>query len=204
MAKYFEYFPYITYSLNASDLAANDIVTNIFRRVGFLDTIKNNAQLFYPYTIAEGDSPEIIAHKLYGDVDLYWIVTLFNDILDPVLDWPRNYLQFDQYIKDTYGSVAIAKSTTQMYTKIVSKTNSEGFETQETYEIDLDTYNSLTSVVPESYVFDSGATVTVTTTRQIISVYDYEQSLNEAKRSIRLLKIEYLSLVKGQMESLSI
>lgn len=203
MAKYFEYFPLITYSLSDTDISANDIVTNIFRRVRFLNDIKGNAQLFYPYTIADGDTPEIIAHKLYGDINLYWIVTLFNDIIDPILDWPKNYSQFEQYIVDTYGSVEVAKTTIQMYTKKITKSNSQGFETEETYPIDVDTYNSLTSVVPEVYSFPDGSTVTITTTRNVVTTYEYEQNLNEMKRNINLLKVEYIPLAKKQMETLS-
>ncbi len=203
MAQYFQYFPFLTYSLDSASISTDDIVTNIFRRVGFMDSIKNNSQLFYPYSIVDGDTPEIIAHKLYGDVNLYWVVTMFNDIINPVTDWPKTYAQFTQYITDSYGSIATAKTTTQLYTKTVTKSNSQGFETSEIFVIDLTTYNSLASVVPESYTFEDGSTVTVTTTRQIVSVYDYEENLNEAKRNIHLLKIDYLPLAKSQMESLS-
>jgi hypothetical protein len=203
MATYFENFPLITYSLSETDSTANDIVTNIFRRVGFIAAMKNNAQMFYPYTIADGDLPEIISHKLYGDPNLYWVVTLFNDILDPILDWPKSYAQFEQYISDKYGSVSTAKITTQMYTKTITKISSQGFSSEDTYPIDLDTYNSLTSVVPEVYSFADGSTVTISTTRNSITVYDYEQQINESKRNIHLLKVEYIPLVRAQMKSLS-
>lgn len=203
MSRYFQYFPLITYSLDSNDLTANDIVQNIFRRIGFLDSLKSDARLFYPYTIMEGDTPEIIAHKLYGDPHLYWIVTLFNDILDPILEWPKTYSQFDQYIRDTYGSVATAQSTLHHYTKTITKVNSQGFETSETFVIDVDTYNALTSVVPESYTLTDGSTVTVTTTRAIVNVYEYEQAMNEAKRQIKLLKVDYVPLATKQLESLS-
>ena len=203
MATYFEYFPYITYTLKASDITAPEVVQDIFRRVGFLSNLKGDARVFYPYTIAESDTPEIIAHKLYGDINLYWIVTLFNDILDPLLDWPKTYSQFQRHIADMYGSIALAKSTTHHYIKTIEKINSQGFTTSAVYIIDLTTYNTLTSAVSEAHSFADGSTLNITTTRSIVSVYDHESELNEAKRSINLLKVEYVPLAKSQLQALS-
>lgn len=201
--RYFSNFPVITYSLDPAATIASDLRTNIFRRVNFRDSISSNAKLFYPYTIKDGDLPEIIADKLYGSVDYYWIVTLFNNIVDPVLDWPQTYKVFQSFIVSKYGSLAVAKNQIHHYTKTITKTNSFGEKTVRTSIIDLETYNSLTSVVPVVYTFADNSTVTINTTRQIVYSYEYEESLNEEKRNIRLLKKEYLEQARSELAKLS-
>jgi len=202
--RYFSNFPIMTYSLDPSATEVPDLRTNIFRRVSFRETISENARLFYPYSVKESDLPEIIADKLYGSVDYYWVVTLFNNIIDPIIDWPKTYQNFQSYIINQYGSIAAAKNQIHHYTKTISKVNSVGNSTSATYIIDLTTYNSLSSVVPQSFAFSNGSTVTVTTTRASVSSYAYEETLNESKRNIRLLKPDYLSLAKTELANLSI
>lgn len=201
--RYFSNFPVMTYSLDPNAATATDFVTNIFRRVDFRSTVINNAKLFYPYTIKEGDSPEIIADKLYGSVDYYWVVTLFNNIIDPIVDWPKPYDVFQSYIADKYGSIAAAKTEIDHYTKTITKTNSFGETSSKTYTIDLATYNALTSMVPTVYTFPNKSTLTIKTTRDIVYRYDHEETLNEQKRSIKLLKAEYLNQARAELAKLA-
>lgn len=201
--RYFSNFPIITYSLNSSTTGVTDLRTNIFRRVAFRDNIITNAKLFYPYTIKDGDLPEIIADKLYGSVDYYWVVTLFNKITDPVLDWPKSYGAFQSFIVSKYGSIATAKNQIHHYTKTVTKVNNFGERSEHTYIIDSETYNSLTSVVPVVYTFPDQSTVTITTSRDVVYTYDYEDALNESKRKINLLKKEYLDQARAELAKLS-
>lgn len=201
--RYFSNFPYLTYTLDPTVSIPNDIVTNLFRRVSFRDQLSLDARLFYPYTIKDGDTPEIIAHKLYGSADYYWIVTLFNNIIDPILDWPKPYRSFLSYIISKYGSIAVAQNTLHHYTKTITKTNSLGDTTITTFTIDETTYNSLTSVVPDAYQLSDGTTVTVTTTRAQVYAYDYEHEVNESRRSIKLLKVEYLEQVRAELAKVS-
>lgn len=201
--RYFSSFPYITYSLD-SNTNPNVVVTNLFKRIGFLSKITDSAKFFYSYSIKESDTPEIIAHKLYGRADYYWIVTMFNNIIDPLIDWPKSYLNFQSYIIAEYGSLAVAQNTTHHYNKIITKTNSAGDISVVTDIVDADIYATLTSVVPDVYTFANGKTVSVLTTRELVSVYDYEYDLNEEKRTINLLKVEYLTQIATELKKLSV
>lgn len=200
--KYFSRFPFLTYTLDPNTVEVNDIATNIFRRVEFLKNLKNDSRIYYPYDIKDGDTPEILAHKLYGSADYYWVITLFNNILDPLQDWPKTPGIFERYIIDRYGSIPAAQNTIHHYTKTVDKINSNGVSSSYTYIIDEETYNGLTSVIPQVYTSPTGETVSVTTTRRIVSVYDYEVDENESKRSINLLKEQYISQVSAELETL--
>ena len=43
------------------------ILTNIMSRASILENLQNNSIVFYKYNIQEGDTPETVAHKYYGD-----------------------------------------------------------------------------------------------------------------------------------------
>ena len=79
------------------------IVTNILRRVGLRAKVKTNTLLFDTYDVKEGETPEIIAHKLYGESELHWIVMLVNNVVDRFHDWPMSVPQFNSYINEKYA-----------------------------------------------------------------------------------------------------
>ena len=77
---YFEQFPLIPYD-SLGDGNPKD-VTNLLRRVKVRSKIRDNAAVFDTYTVKEGETPEMIADRLYNDVQLHWVVLLFNDVAD--------------------------------------------------------------------------------------------------------------------------
>jgi hypothetical protein len=50
----------------------------------------------------EGDTPEIIASKYYGDPERHWIVMLANDTINPFFDYSLDYPVFSKYLMDKY------------------------------------------------------------------------------------------------------
>ena len=102
---YFEKFPYVEYK-NFQNLEENASVlsTNILKRIAFTDSLKENTSYFVEYTIKDGETPESIAHDFYGDVGLYWVVLLLNDIINPYYDWPMDANTLDDYISKKYPS----------------------------------------------------------------------------------------------------
>ena len=99
---YFESFPLIEF---ASTKGGNPkIVTNLLRRVSLRSQVKNNVLMFDTYDVQEGETPEMIAHKLYGDAELHWVVCMANDIVNRFHDWPMNTNQFLSYVRDRYDN----------------------------------------------------------------------------------------------------
>ena len=105
MSKYFNYFPKTFYTSN-SDSIGVDSITNIIARFAFEDSLKQNSIAFYPYQIQETDTPEIIAHKFYGNSERHWIVLLLNDIIDPQFDWPLKSDTLIKFIDEKYTANA--------------------------------------------------------------------------------------------------
>lgn len=204
-AAYFSNFPQMGYSLNSRPQPGEfEWVTDIFRRSAPVAAILQNKLLFYTYQVADGDTPEIIAHKYYGSVKYHWIVSIMNNMMDPLAEWPKNYMNLRTYIVDKYGSVPIAKSTIHHYTMTLTRADSLGHTSAQTFFIDQTKYNSLTGMVPQVFTFADGNTVTVTTTRAAVDCYDYEDALNESKRTIVLLKDEYVPQIVRNLELLNV
>lgn len=99
---YFENFPLIPYD-SVGDGTTKD-VTNLLRRVAVRAKIKTNTALYDTYDVIEGETPEMIAHKLYGDASMHWVVLLFNNITDRFHGWPMSGNQFNEFLQDKYGS----------------------------------------------------------------------------------------------------
>ena len=99
---YFNAIPKIEYdSMNTGE---PKIVTNLLRRVAVRAKVKTNTLMFDTYDVKEGETPEIIAHKLYGDTQLHWIILLINEITDRYHQWPMTGGQFLDYLNDKYSN----------------------------------------------------------------------------------------------------
>jgi len=204
--KYFETLPKVI----TTDYRNNAILlTNIMARAEIIPALLNNPLIFYSYDIQDGDSPEVIAHKYYGDSYRYWLVLFANQILDPQFEWPLTSQQFELYLNDKYSAAAnsstvlsYTQGTVQEYRKTIATYDPASLETTtRTIVIDVFTYNTTqTGTVTQS--FSDGNYVTQTTTKTPVSIYDYEIEKNEAKRNIKLINSEYASDFEKQLTSL--
>ena len=100
---YFDQFPIIDYNLSGTNGNTKE-VTDIFRRVKARSKIQDNVTLFDNYDVAEGEKPEDVAYKMYGEADYFWVITLVNNIVNRYYDWPLPEFAFQQYIKDKYSN----------------------------------------------------------------------------------------------------
>jgi len=101
---YFKNFPSIYYDLNRDE--KYKLATDILRRVTFNQSSKNVDSIYVKYDIKEGETPEEIAHNLYDNHTLYWVVLLFNDIINKNKQWPMSAETMDNYIADKYPGTA--------------------------------------------------------------------------------------------------
>lgn len=204
MAKYFNFFPKTLYSLSDKPTSA-DFITNIIARFGFEKELKENSNIYYPYDIQDGDTPETIANKYYGSPERHWVVLLFNDIIDPQYDWPLDQRTIIKYINDKYSAngsanvtpqtgLAWSQSNTKSYYKVVTRvTNNATKNTiKEKIELDANTYANVV-ISNSTRTLQSGTVIVETVSKETETYYDYEVNLNESKRRIRLLRSEIVS-----------
>ena len=97
---YFNIFPKILYDLKKD---GNDVLTvDFFRRLKIRSKVLNEAILYDLYDVQEGDTPESIAFKHFGDSKLHWVILLTNNINDRYYDWPLTTNEFENYLNEKY------------------------------------------------------------------------------------------------------
>jgi hypothetical protein len=207
--KYFNSLPLIT----TTDTNGNSyLLRNLLVRTELIPQLAKNPLVLYQYEVRDGDTPEIIANKYYGDSYRYWMVLYGNpNIIDPQGDWPKSSQQFVLYLNDKYADeantsgqsvLAYTQSTIHHYEKIITTVDNNSQTTAiKNVWVDLNTYNS---IVPSTSVntFADGSSVTLSVTSNAISIYDYENGLNESKRNINLINSNYISQMESQYQSL--
>lgn len=222
--RYFEKFPNILYTLD-DDRKDFKSVKNLFVKIKMLKEVLENADLFYEYPMKEGDNPWVIAHKLYGDVNRYWMVMFANERIDPYYDEPLPYMAFESYLKDKYGSIANAQNTFSAYLKRTTITTDKNglINKQEyitpisEYSYDYTTGQVVANVLPTqgnpivtvstdttSIPDADGIPVSITTKVEHIyrDAYTFEDELNESKRTIKLIRPEYASAIEQEFKDL--
>ena len=99
---YFSRFPMMAY-----DMANNSqykLLPNILRRVKLRSGIRSGLFLFDNYDVKNGEKPEDIAYKYYGDAELHWVILMTNNITDRYYQWPLTQPQFAEHLTDKYGA----------------------------------------------------------------------------------------------------
>ena len=178
MSEYFTNLPIITYDLDRKKPSTEYLAVDIFRRNFVREQVLSNVVSYYPYQVQEGERPDTLAELYYGSVDFMWLIFYANDIFDPYYDWPFFGSQFQEFVKNKYGSILSAQNTVHHYEQILRTEVAATADTdrilEKTIHIDKVTYDSL-----------------ATTARKSISNFDYEILENESKRNIILIEDVY-------------
>ena len=167
---YFDMFPNIYYSAKGDGKFT--IMKDILSRVKLIANVKENILGFDYYDVQDGETPEMIAHRYYGDVNLHWTILVVNDVIDYYEDWPMSVQRFEQFVKDKYD-------------------NPQGIHHYEISQTSGDT----------TVKIDVGMNTTEYPSATAISNYQYEDSLQEKKRQIRLIGTRYIDSFVKEFES---
>ena len=183
---FFSKFPLLAYTLDNKNTYQG--VPDILRRVKFSGQLKNNDAFFDKYDVKDGETPEILADKFYGDSNFHWIILMSNDIIDPRFDWPMSFNMLNEYCKGKYGE-------SEVY-------HIHHYANQAEYVVNgyrlvyqESTFNNpIPIVIQSSGIFSSPiVTQNALTTLYPITNFMYEDSLNEKRRRISILKPELVS-----------
>ena len=68
MAFYFRPFPKINYDIKKNGIPL--LLTDVTKRYKIRDILQQKTAIYYNYTIRDGDRPDLIAFKYYGDETL--------------------------------------------------------------------------------------------------------------------------------------
>ena len=167
----------ISYPFSESDFV---VAKNFFRRYKINDDIFQYAVFFKKYTIKDGERPETLAEKFYGNQFYDWVILLTNNMVNAQYDWPRTnyeiYRIVEEEFDDPYSEISHykIKETIGHY--------------QAGLHVDKTFYDS-------THKLNIGGSVQTKNGNEIaspITVAEYYQEENEKKREIYLLKSRFL------------
>ena len=145
------------------------LLPDILRRVKQRNAIKSGQFIFDTYDVKNGEKPEDIAYKWFGDAQLHWVILMTNDVTDRYYQWPMNDAQFEEFIADKYSNPDAVHH--YEITKSSGRTTGQGpNDYSHLVEVNSDTDNAIS-----------------------ISNREYEERVQDKNRSIRLLNQRFLS-----------
>jgi hypothetical protein len=188
---YFRFLPDIEYLSPLSDRQSNDSyirAKNLFKRIKITDEGVASPFLFNKYIIQEGERPDTVASKIYGNTSFDWLVILGAGIINQRHEWPLSSQELYEYSLNKYGNDLTAIK--HYITTEVKDSNGR-------------------LILPAGQVVDKDFTIPnpdnpVSTLNPVEGVtnYEYEYDLNESKREINMVKPEYRIKVVTELAEL--
>ena len=172
---YFSKFPLMAYDIKGDK--KYKLLPDILRRVKLRSGLRSGAFMFDNYDVKDGERPEDIAFKWFGDAEYHWVILMTNNITDRYYQWPLTQPQFQEYITDKYGA---------------------GNE-DAVHHYEITQTSGPTSSRDYSHMVECNSDET---NPSIISNRDYEQRKQDEYRQIRLLNKKYLRLFVNEFEGL--
>ena len=172
---YFDRFPLMAY-----DVAGNKnykLLPDILRRVKLRSGLRSGSFLFDNYDVQDGEKPEDVAFKWFGDAEYHWVILMTNNITDRYYQWPLTQPQFQEHLKDKYGAGSEDAVHHYEITQTSGPTSSRDYSHM--VECNSDEDNPT-----------------------IVSNRDYEQRKQDEYRQIRLLDKRYLGLFTEEFDNL--
>ena len=179
---YFRELPNLQYQSPYSNrISSESYITakNIFRRMKIRDDLKNVFSVFNKYEINDGDRPDNVAKELYGKSNFDWVVLLTANIVNVRDEWPLSSKELYDFTVSKYGLTKINEVRHHETTEVK---NNRGIVILPKGKVVDDNFKIPN---PENINAELNPVRGVTH-------YEYESILNEEKRNIDVLRLEYL------------
>ena len=167
----FTLYPKVSYKVNEYDYLRAIDITQSAKIKSFLKDYRGIS--YNPYTVKDGEKPDYVAYKFYGDSNLDWVVLLSNDIYNIYEEWPKNSTELQEYLIQKYGGLAYTLNTVKYYYDVDKNI------------IDQTSYEELS-----------------VSARSSETVYEYELRLNTNKSRIKLVRPNIIGSLQTELKSL--
>lgn len=101
----------ITEAFDNIEYSGNETADLIRDYKVYIDRVTKDFRLGF-YNVSGGDRPDLVAYKLYGNPNLYWLILYLNNITDPFHEWAKEantvFETTEQKYKDMGGVDQIA------------------------------------------------------------------------------------------------
>ena len=164
---------------------------NLFKRGRVRDDIYGNVTAFSKYLVLDGERPDSVAKKLYDDENLDWIILLSNNIINVQDEWPMGQFDFQRYLDNKYSKDQLGEI--------------HHYETNEVRNENNVMLLQAGLIVDSDFTFrysNDDGTIESVNSVQSVSNLKYEIDRNDAKRSINVLRKEYVSIIIDDMRQI--
>ena len=163
---YFNKFPMMVYDVKGNN--NYKLLPDILKRVKIRSGIASSRFVFDKYNVKEGEKPEDVAFKFYGDAQYHWVIMMINNITDRFYGWPMTQADFIDFLTDKYGA---------------------GSE-DSVHHYELAQTSGVTTSIDNSHMLEVNSDESGATT---ITNREYEERQQDRLRQIRLLDEKYLT-----------
>ena len=179
---YFQYQSVVPYTFTTGGVTTTMSIVNITQRAKIAERLRQHTTTMHDYVIKDGERPDTVALKLYGDVKYTWVVLLMNNIMT-LYDWPMTNSEFELYIIGKYGSLPDSQNKGTRTDAAWSA--AKFYYTTEGDRVDATTYASLG-------------------TRQGITNTPYTQEVedNDSRRTIKVVSRQFLPGILSALKTL--
>lgn len=125
------------------------------------------------YYIKEGETPDMVSYRLYNDPYYQWLIFFVNNITDVLKEWPMSQTKLYNFVEDKYG----ANNSTDIHHYYLTGTDPQII-------VDYDELEFLNGNIS----FETN--------------FAYEESINNAKRQIKVINSDYISYFVRQYKEL--
>ena len=163
------------------------LVKNLFRRTVTRVDMDKYITLLEPYHVGDHETPPLIAHAMYGDINLDWVILLTNNITDIYTQWPKNVNELQTFVAANYD-------------------NPDGIHHYETNEVlyndevfiqkGIQVNNTFRAILPD------GTTKSENESIYPVTNYEYEDYENELKRRIKIPTPPIVEMIDNEFEEL--
>ena len=99
---YFNDFPTIDYDCTGDGISEK--IQDITTRIAVRKWIRDIGPIFSKYDVSDGETPEMVAATVYGNVNNHWVVLIFNEITNTYYGWPLSRRKFDAFVNNKYAN----------------------------------------------------------------------------------------------------
>ncbi len=197
MSNYFRQLPDFDYVSRLPDAKISDYikVKNLFKKGTLREDIFQNVSFFTKYKIMGDKRPDNVAFDFYQDSRLDWLVLTCNNIINVFTEWPLQQSDFDRAMLEKYDTYDNLFNGVHHYETTEVKDSNGIIFVKAGLKVD--------AIFPFKYADTKSETLVDLANISIpVTNYEYEVEIEDAKRNIFLLKPQYLSVVRDDLEEM--
>lgn len=208
---YFKSFPELQYQFPDGQVR---FYKDITIRPAIVDEVFGDSRNLQEFTIKDGDTPETVAYDVYGDAQMHWVIMLANNVNSIYVDWPKTTDELSDYLENKYkdqvdsdgNDVVLTGDNLNEFIEFKGSPTNNFISMNDQNVVlkpihfqdeDGDIYSYDTATATENS--DAFGRSVVAPEFFPVSIFEYEEKLNEEKRTIYVPKTSIAQQMRSEL-----